>query len=208
MAAAVHLSGDIDVRILAANVKNANALGRVELVRGEGEQVDSIALDVDRNFADCLRSIDVEEHAALLGELADFGDGLNHPNFVVGVHDGDEDRFGREGELQIIELDAPVARDRQVSDFAAGLFEMLADVEHGLVLGDLGDYVAALLTIGLGDAFQRQIDRFGRAAGEDNFARIRADQAGDLRASGFDGLFGFPPKFVVAAGGVAELFPK
>ena len=50
-------------------------------------QVDVLLVHVDRNFADRLGRVGVEDHAALVTELADFGDRLQHADFVVGGHD-------------------------------------------------------------------------------------------------------------------------
>ncbi len=134
--------------------------------------------------------------------------GLDHADFVVGVHDGDQDRFRRDGAAQVVEIDAAVLVHGQVGDFVAVLFQALAGVEHGLVLGHLRDDVVALLAVHLRDALDRQVVRFGGAAGEDDLLRRGVDQAGDLRARVFHRFFGRPAEGVVAAGGVAELLVK
>ena len=94
---------------------------------------------------------------------------------------------------------------RQVGDAVAVLLEPLAGVEDRLVLGDARDDVVALLAVHLGDALDREVVRLGRAAGEDDLLRVRADQIGDLLARLLDRLFGFPAERMVAAGGVAEV---
>ena len=84
------------------------------------------------------------------------------------------------------------------------LFQALAGVENRLVLGGGGDDVVALFGIHLGHAFERQVVRFGGAAGENDLFRGGADQVRDLFAGLLDGFFRFPAETVIAAGGVAE----
>ena len=72
------------------------------------------------------------------------------------------------------------------------------------MLGGRGDDVVALLGVHLGDALDRQIVRFGGAAGEDDLLGGGADQARDLLARLLHRLLGFPAEAVIAAGGIAE----
>src|SRR6185436_4156027 len=67
------------------------------------------------------------------------------------------------------------------------------------------DDVVALLAVHLGDALDRQVVRFGRAAREDDLLRVRADEIRNLLARLLDRLFRFPAERMVAAGGVAEV---
>ncbi len=61
---------------LRAHVERTDALGTVELVRGDGHEVDRQAMHVERDLAGRLRGIAVEEHAARATERADRGDVL------------------------------------------------------------------------------------------------------------------------------------
>ena len=169
MAAAVDDGGKLHARIPAADVKCADALGAVQLVRGDGHQVDVVLLHVHRNLADRLHRVHVEEDALFLGDLSDFRDGLNDADFVVGVHDRDQNRFRRDGAAQIVEIDAAVFVHRQIGDLVAVLLEALAGVENRLVLGHLRDDVVALLAVHLRDALDSEVVRLGGAAGEIRF---------------------------------------
>ena len=204
VAAAVNDGGKLDARILAANVEGADALGAIDLVTGDGHQVDAVFLHVDRNLSDGLHRIHVEENAFLLGDLSDFSDGLDDADFVVRVHDRDQDRLRRNCATEIVEINAPVSFDRQICHFVTILLETLTGIERGFVLGDLRDDVIALFAVHLGDAFDREIRRFSSAAGEDNLFRRRIDQLGDLPASVLHGFLGLPTEFMVAARCVAE----
>ena len=124
-------------------------------------EVDVVGEDVDGDLAYGLDGVGVEEDALLVAELADLADGLDDADFVVGVHDGDEDglvgAFGDDGALEVFDVDEAVGHDGQIGDAVAGLLEALAGVEDGLVLGDLGDDVVAALAVHLGDALDGEV---------------------------------------------------
>src|SRR6187551_2939817 len=98
----------------------------------------------------------MEEDVFLAADLADFGDGLDDSDFVVGGHDADEDGRVVDGAAQFFEIYESVGAYGQVSDATAGVFEPVAGVENGFVLRDLGDDVVAALAVGLGDALERE----------------------------------------------------
>src|SRR6202011_5735145 len=75
--AAVDLLGDLDAGVAAADVESADTLRAIDLVAGEGEDVDVVLLDVDRDLADGLDCVGVEKDALLVAELADLGDRLD-----------------------------------------------------------------------------------------------------------------------------------
>ena len=159
MAATVDLLGDLDAGIAAANVQRADSLRPVELVAGEREDVDVVGDDVDGNLAAGLHRVGVEEDVALVAEFADLADGLDDADLVVGVHDADEDGVVVHGALEVFDVDQAVSLHGQIGDAVAVLLEALAGVEHGLVLGDLGDDVVAALAVHLGDALDGEIVR-------------------------------------------------
>ena len=100
----------------------------------------------------------------------------------------------------------PSAFSGKVGDAAAFLFKMLAGIENRLVLAGGGDDVIALLGIHLRDTLQREVVRFGRAAGEHDFLRGCANQIRDLLARLLNRLFRFPSEAMIAARRIAEEF--
>ncbi len=78
----------------AAHEEDADALGGVQLVAGEGEQIDvgQGPPEVEGKLADRLRGVGVEDdrRVGLLGEARQLLDGEDHAGLVVGVHDGRE----------------------------------------------------------------------------------------------------------------------
>ena len=203
--AAADLLGEQHARIPAADVERAHALRAVHLVRAERQQIDLQVVDVDRDLADRLHGVGVEQDPLLLRDRADLGDRLQHADLVVGGHDRDEDRLVGDGGAQLVETDAAVLLHRQIGDARALLLELLARVDDRLVLDHARDDVIALLAVHLRDALDRQVVRFGRAAREDDFLRAGANQIGHLLAGSLHRLLGFPAERVVAAGGVAEV---
>ena len=73
----------------ATDVQRANAFRCVKFVTGNGEQVDSENVDVERNFSGRLHCVCVEVDIVLNGDAADFFERLNCAKFVVGMHHGD-----------------------------------------------------------------------------------------------------------------------
>src|SRR5208282_4139983 len=205
VAAAVNLRHQLHPRILAAHLQRARAFRPIQLVPGDGRDVDVHLVDVDRNLADRLHGVGMEDHAAFAAQLADFRDWLQYADFVVGRHDRDQDRLVVHGALQVVEVDQPIFLHRQIGHAKAEFLQMLAGVEHGLVFSNLSDDVVALLAVHFGNTFDGEVVAFGGARGEDDLFRGRADQLGDSLTRQLDRFFRYPSKGVIAAGGVAEL---
>ena len=205
MAAAVHLRRNLHPWVAPAHIKRAHSLGPINLVPGERKRVNIVGDDVDRNFAHRLHRVGVEEYAPLVTELADFGNRLQHANLAVGRHDRNQDGLLIDSPRKIAQIDQPVGVHRQKGHAEAVLFQAFTGVQHGLVLGHLGDDVVAALAVHLGDAFEGQVVALGGARGEDDLLGRGADQPRNLLARRFDALLGLPTKAMVAAGRIAEL---
>ncbi len=136
-----------DLAILA-HVERAGAFRAVHLVRGQRGHVDVERLRVERELADRLRGVGVERHAARAAERADRGDVLHGADFVVAVHDADEDGVGGEGGGEFVEVDEALAVDREAGDPVAILCQASTRIEDGLVLRRRRDDVSALVQPG------------------------------------------------------------
>src|SRR5882762_7483615 len=176
VAAAIDNGGKLNARVATANVKSTDSLRPIDLVAGDGEQVDIVLLDVDWDFANRLHTIDREDNAVFLGNLSDFRHGIDDANLIVGIHDGDQNCFRRNRFTHVFRVDAAIALYRQIGDFVAVLFEALTGVEHSFMLNGLGDDVIALFAVHFGDALDHQVVGFGRTAGKDDFLGRGADQ--------------------------------
>src|SRR6267154_4339580 len=116
VAAAIDNGGKLNARVATANIEGTDAFGSVDLVAGDREQVDVVLLDVDWNFANSLHTIDSENNAVFLGNLADFRHRIDDANLIVGIHDGDKNCFRRNGFTHIFRVDAAIALHRQICD--------------------------------------------------------------------------------------------
>ena len=202
MTAAVDLGFDAHPR-LAAHEQRPHALGAIRFVRRERHQVDLQRPQIDGDLAGGLRGIDVEDDAALAGDLADRGDVLDDADLVVDRHhrhhDGVRTQRG---------LDQAVVLNIEVGDLEALALELAHRVQRGLMLGLDRDQVAAFVLVELGRPFQSQIDRLGGTRSPDDFPRIAMDQRGHLLTRLLDGLLGRPAIGVAAGRGVAELLTQ
>src|SRR5476651_2236413 len=160
LAAAVD-HGDETYARLATDIERADALGSVNLVAGDAHQVDVHRLDIDRDLADGLGGIGMEESLLLAADLADLGQRLDDANLVVHRHDRHHHRLVGDGSAQLLEIDQAVLLHRQIGDREAFLLEMAAGIEHALVLGHGGDDVVLAVLVELRDAADGEIIRLG-----------------------------------------------
>ena len=93
----------------ATNVQSADALGRIQFMSGNREQIDLELVDVDRDFSCGLHGVGVEVDVGFFREAADFLERLHGAELVIGVHDADENRFGPDGPAQLLHIYLPVA---------------------------------------------------------------------------------------------------
>ena len=73
-----------------AQEEHADPQRAVELVGGGGEGVDAECGEVDRQLADDLGGVGVEEHAVAAADRRGVGDWLQDARFVAGEHDASE----------------------------------------------------------------------------------------------------------------------
>src|SRR6266853_660731 len=171
----------------ATNVQSADALGRIQCMSGNREQIHAERVDVDGNFTCGLHSVGVEINVGFLGDAADFLEWLDGAELVVGVHDGDENGFGPDGSAKVAEINLTVGASCKVSEANAALFERLASVEDSFMFDGAGNDMLFMATRSFNDPEDGVIVGFGGAAGEDDFLGAGADQSGDLFTGGFDG---------------------
>ena len=76
----------------APDIERADALRPVDLVAGDRQQVDLHRLDIERDLAEGLRRIGVEQHAAGAAQRADLGERLDDADLVMRRHDRDQQR--------------------------------------------------------------------------------------------------------------------
>ena len=123
-----------------AHPQRADALGAVNLVGGDG---DEIGLSRNLDSSEPLDGIAQHQRAGLVRHARDLGDWLDHADLVVDQHDRDQQHALVELALEIVEVDAPIMLDRQNGEVDAAPGQPLAGVEHRRMLGrDRDDAVA------------------------------------------------------------------
>ena len=127
------------------DVEGADALGRVELVPGDGQQVDAQVIHVHRDLADGLGRVGVHQRAVAMGDLGQLSDGLDGAHLVVGVHDGHQQGVGGDGLFQVSRVHPTVRIHRQHGDAEALCLQPGADLGDGRMLDGRGDDVLAPL---------------------------------------------------------------
>ena len=120
----------------------------MHLVSGDGEQIAADALDIDRDLACRLHRVGVEVDIGLGGDFADLFDRLQHAGFVVGHHDGDQPGIRPQRSADVVGINLAAAVHWNVCDFAARRFQMLAGVQHRMMLDGRSDDMLSRLRRG------------------------------------------------------------
>ena len=140
--ATVHLRFQAHARF-ATHIQSANAFGAVGFVRGQAHQVDRQGLQIDLNFASRLRRVHMEHDAFFATQRTNACNVLHHTDFVVHMHDADQNRVGANGGFQHIHVQHAVFLHIEVGHFKTLTLEFTHGVEHRFVLGFHGDEVLA-----------------------------------------------------------------
>ncbi len=155
----------------------------------------------------CLHRVGMERHAPLATDAPNLSDWLNRAHLVVGVHHRHQRRLVGDGGRHIGGIHQPRRIHRQIGDAVALTFELLAGIQHGMVLDGGRDDVVATPPLGVGHAFDRQIVGLGAATGKDDLHRATAQHAGHRLVGGFQRVEALAAQAIDAAG-VAELVDK
>jgi hypothetical protein len=164
----------------APHAQDAHALRPVQLVRGQCQQVDAVALDVDRQLPGALSRVDVEQDAARAAQSPDRPDVLDDTDLVVHVHQRDEDRVRAQRRLDLAGSDDAVRTRLEVGDLEPLALELAAGGQHRRVFGPRGHEVPPARLVEARRAEQREVVGFRGTGGPDDLRRIGADERGDL----------------------------
>ena len=169
-----------------ADVDGAHALGGVDLVAGQAQQVDVHGLDIHGHVTKGLYRVGVEQHALAAAQRADVGDVVDGTNLVVGKHNAHQGGIFGDGGLQIAEAYLTGAVDGQVGDLEALFLQCLCGAQDGRMLDGRGDHVLFALGLGgLQGAAQGHIVAFAAAAGEEYLTGVAVQRQGDFLAGVF-----------------------
>ena len=143
------------------------------------EHIDAHRIHIDGNLAIGLDGIRMEEHARLPGDFADFGHGLYRAVLVVGKHDADEDGIRPDGGLQLVQRNSAVFIHVEIRYLKAMLLQILAGMQHGVMLDFARDDMFPLFGICLGRGLDGPVIRFAAAGREVDFLRLCPKRARD-----------------------------
>src|SRR5262249_4694370 len=105
-----------------------DALGSMNLVCGHRVQIDAELFDIDRNLSRRLHTVGMEIDIRLGGNLADFGDWLDRSDFIVRVHDRDENRVPPDSPSNIVRINQTLTRYGQPRNFDSLFLEIFASM--------------------------------------------------------------------------------
>ncbi len=169
---------------LGADVQSAAALGAVNLVGGDADQVCPQGLGGEGDFEKALDGIGVEQGigAEPVGELCHLGNGLDGADLVVHHHNAYQNGVRPQGGFQGVQGDEPLRIRLQIGDGVALAFQLLHAVENGVVLNGGGDDVLAPLAQPLHRGEHRPVVGLGAAGGEEYPVRLSTHGGGHAAA--------------------------
>ena len=119
---------------------------------GEAHHIHTQRLDIQVQKAGSLDSIGVHydrlvaEHCLLSDQARYLGDRLDSADLVVRQHHADHDGPVPDGADHLVGIDEPVLVDRQIGHLEPELLQLVAGVQHGVVLDRGGDDVISKVT--------------------------------------------------------------
>ena len=193
----------------AAHEQGADALGAVDLVAGDGGEIDMPTGQIQRDFSHRLGDVGVEQGAGVLGDGGERGNVLYHTDLVVHRHDADQQRGCGQGVAQGGRIQQAVGANWQ-EDGGKTLVGQVGDrFQHTLMLGGDGDDAAALVAHADGEAgraLDGDVVALGGTGGEHDLLHVGADQRGDLPSRVLHCRFGVVAHRVLDAVRVAVAF--
>lgn len=137
-------------------------------------------------------------------QCADFFDGVERANFIVGEHKGDQNRIRANGLFHLLDGDQAITARHQVSDFKSLALQRAARIDDSFVLDFRRDDVLTALFIKMRNALDGEVVRFGSTRCKNDFFARSADQRTNLIASNLYSLFSLPTETVAAAGCITK----
>src|SRR3954463_7196795 len=99
------------------------------------EEIDGRFFQVNRNLADGLDAIDVDQRVGILAHNAsNFIDGKQHTGFVISEHHGNDSCVPAQRLTQIVQIDFALAINFQPRYFTSDLRQVFTEIADGFVL--------------------------------------------------------------------------
>ncbi len=158
------------------NPECPHALGALDLVGGERDQVCTQGFDIDGHPCRGLYSVEVHARARSGADALDeVSHWLDRADLVVGELQADQDRLVGQRRCEVVGIDLAVTVHGQLPHLEAVLLKQQTGFQHGLVLDGGRDDAVPLGLAGPGRTLDGQVDGLGAAAGEDDGSRLGSD---------------------------------
>ena len=100
-----------------SDIHKTNALRSVQFMSAGTQHINMHCLHINRNMSECLYRICMEQNAMFFGNGANFCDGLDRSDFIIGRHDGNQDGIRSDGFFQFIRFYRSIFIHIQISHF-------------------------------------------------------------------------------------------
>ena len=194
-----------------SNQESANTFWSIDFVSADRKQVGSEVLEIDDGFARGTNRIEMERNSKFFGKLRCISDRLNGANFMIGVHQGDEEGFVRaDGFAKIGWGEPAVLIDGQDGKIDAEfLIERATGIEGSGMLNGGRDDVKPMLgsPSGQKESLDCVIDRLGSSARENHFIRGGVEKLSRSDSGVFDGALGWT-RSPMSSRRVSDLLPQ
>src|SRR5579863_10473597 len=183
-APAAFVSGTMDQGLdgnPAANIERADFLRGVDLMAGDGKQIDTELIYIRRNLPDGLRRVRMQKDAMRVGDCCDFGDRLNGADLVVGVHDADQKRVASDRLADVVGVNQTAAVYGDIGYRRAQPLKEPAWLEDRGMLDLRCDDVRRTIAAPEEETLEGKIVRLAPAAGKNDLRRGAAKERSDQR---------------------------
>src|SRR5208337_1683179 len=132
----------------APDEESADSLGGIKLVAGDRQEVNLQIVYPRWDLPRRLGRIGMQYDPFFTGDCPDFGQRLDRPHFVIGVHDTDEDGLAGDGPAHCMWIDAAGAVNRQTSDCEALPLQPVERVQNRRMFDCGGNDVLPAVPVG------------------------------------------------------------
>ena len=165
-----------------SDIEYTHALGRVELVAGQAQEIDITLRQLDRNLAHGLNCICMKHTTPSRHALGDLFNGEDHTSFIVGVHHSDQGRVFVQLGIQFVQVQLSLAIHTEFYHSIPTILQFATHSQHSGMLHARGDDLS-LVGIRRQRALNGRIITLCATACKDDLTGIASQQACNTFAS-------------------------